>query len=65
MPTATSNLTLADNYINGQWVRSASSEWLDVTNPATGETIGKTPLSSEKEVDVAVQAASAALVKGK
>ena len=60
MPTATSNLTLADNYINGQWVRSASSEWLDVTNPATGEIIGKTPLSSEKEVDVAVQAASAA-----
>ena len=48
------------NYIGGQWTHSHTSEFLDVHNPATTETIVRVPLSSSKEVDEAVQAAHAA-----
>ena len=48
------------NYIGGKWKRSRSSEYLDVRNPATAETIVRVPLSSSEEVDEAVQAAQAA-----
>ena len=46
----------AANYIDGSWRRSGGGT-LAVTNPATGEEIGRTPLSSAAEVDLAVQAA--------
>jgi len=29
------------NYINGQWADSRASEWRDVVNPATGETLAQ------------------------
>ena len=48
------------NYIGGQWQRSSAVEELLVLNPATGEELGRTPLSSAAEVDVAVRAAAAA-----
>ncbi len=48
------------NYIGGVWQRSRASEFLDVRNPATTETIVSVPLSSRDEVDAAVQAAQAA-----
>src|SRR5437764_2783191 len=48
------------NYINGNWIHSQATEWLDVTNPATGEIIGQTPLSDAAEVAAAVDAAAAA-----
>ncbi len=48
------------NYINGQWTEAKISEWLDVINPATGEVIARTPLSSAAEVGAAVQAAAKA-----
>src|SRR5438270_6192325 len=48
------------NLINGEWVTSAAGNMLDVINPATGEVIARTPLSSAAEVGRAVQAASAA-----
>jgi malonate-semialdehyde dehydrogenase (acetylating) / methylmalonate-semialdehyde dehydrogenase len=60
MTVAAPPLTKVSNYINGQWVESRSSEWLDVTNPATGEAIAKVPLSSVNEVASAVEAAAAA-----
>jgi malonate-semialdehyde dehydrogenase (acetylating)/methylmalonate-semialdehyde dehydrogenase len=50
------------NYIGGTWRRSHSSEFLDVRNPATAETIVQVPLSSRDEVDEAVRAAQAAFV---
>jgi malonate-semialdehyde dehydrogenase (acetylating)/methylmalonate-semialdehyde dehydrogenase len=53
-------LTKVPNYVNGQWVESNASEWLDVVNPATGETIAHTPSSSVSEVNAAVEAAAAA-----
>src|SRR5579864_3548250 len=48
------------NYIGGKWKRSRASEFLDVRNPATGETMVRVPLSPPDEVDEAVQAAQAA-----
>ncbi len=48
------------NYINGAWVPSASSELLDVQNPATGDVLAQVPLSGASDVDQAVQAARAA-----
>jgi malonate-semialdehyde dehydrogenase (acetylating)/methylmalonate-semialdehyde dehydrogenase len=48
------------NYVGGQWQRSRSSEFLDVRNPATAETIVRVPLSSHDEVDEAVLAAQVA-----
>jgi malonate-semialdehyde dehydrogenase (acetylating)/methylmalonate-semialdehyde dehydrogenase len=60
MTTAAPTLTQVANYINGQWHESSASEWLDVTNPATGEVIARTPQSSAAEVAAAVDAAAAA-----
>src|SRR2546430_14407145 len=48
------------NYVNGTWKRSRASEFLDVRNPATAETMVRVPLSPPEEVDEAVQAAQAA-----
>ena len=48
------------NYINGTWAESTATEYLDVINPATGETLSQVPLSPINDVDSAVQAASAA-----
>ena len=60
MTVATATLTKVPNYVNGQWVDSKATEWLDVTNPATGEVIAQTPLSSAAEVAAAIDAAAAA-----
>jgi malonate-semialdehyde dehydrogenase (acetylating)/methylmalonate-semialdehyde dehydrogenase len=48
------------NYIDGQWVASTTHEYLDVINPATGEVLAQTPLSSEPDVAQAIEAAAAA-----
>jgi malonate-semialdehyde dehydrogenase (acetylating)/methylmalonate-semialdehyde dehydrogenase len=48
------------NYIQGAWRQSSSSDFLPVVNPATGEQLTRTPLSTKAEVDEAVQAAAAA-----
>ncbi|MFI5038795.1 MAG: aldehyde dehydrogenase family protein, partial [Solirubrobacterales bacterium] len=57
--TATRTL---DNYIAGQWTPvTDASDVLDVTNPATGETLARVPLSGWADLDAAVTAARAAL----
>ena len=48
------------NYIEGQWRDSAATEMLPVLNPATGEELGRTPLSPAAEVDQAATAAARA-----
>ncbi|HTS55965.1 MAG TPA: CoA-acylating methylmalonate-semialdehyde dehydrogenase [Terriglobales bacterium] len=53
-------ITKIPNYIDGQWVESNAAEWQDVTNPATGETIAKVPLSGVREVTRAIEAAAVA-----
>jgi len=48
------------NYIGGGYIDAAGPDFLDVTNPATGETISRVPLSGAAEVDRAVASAKAA-----
>ena len=60
--TATATRVL-DNYVGGAWVSPASTEALDVTNPATGETLARVPLSSAADLDAAVTAARAGLAE--
>src|SRR6266567_836605 len=51
------------NYIGGEWVGPAAADYLDITNPATGEPLGRVPLSGAREVDQAVAAAQTAFLK--
>src|SRR5215831_12842607 len=48
------------NYIDGEWLDSASGETFESTSPATGDSIGIFPKSSAEDVDRAVAAAKAA-----
>src|SRR5437762_2276456 len=49
--------TLLRNFIGGRWVKAQTTEFFDVHNPAIGEVIGRTPLSTSADVDAAVLAA--------
>jgi malonate-semialdehyde dehydrogenase (acetylating)/methylmalonate-semialdehyde dehydrogenase len=48
------------NYIGGEWLAVENADYLDLTNPATGESLGRVPLSTLSEVDAAVDAARTA-----
>ena len=47
-------------FINGEWVDSASGKTLDVINPANDEVIARVPASDAEDVDRAVEAADRA-----
>ena len=47
-------------FINGQWVDSASGKTLAVENPANGKVIANVPASDTEDVDRAVEAAATA-----
>lgn len=48
------------NFIDGRWVETRAREFLDVYNPARGEVIARTPLSTGEDLDAAVLAAKKA-----
>jgi malonate-semialdehyde dehydrogenase (acetylating)/methylmalonate-semialdehyde dehydrogenase len=48
------------NYVAGQWRTPVTTDCVAVTNPATGELLDQTPLSTPSDVDAAVRAAAAA-----
>src|SRR5882762_184671 len=52
------------NYINGQWVKSASGETFPVYDPSTEEVIAHVASASAADVDRAVEAARAAFDSG-
>jgi malonate-semialdehyde dehydrogenase (acetylating)/methylmalonate-semialdehyde dehydrogenase len=56
-------MTTLRNYIGGEWVQPQSADMLEITNPATGESLGRVPLSGARDVDQAVAAAQAAYGK--
>src|SRR4030088_1350445 len=60
MTVAAPPATKIPQFINGQWVESNASEWLDVVNPATAEVLGRVPISDAAEVTRAIDAAQAA-----
>ncbi len=53
---------LIENYIDGKWVSSTSTDILDIINPANQDVLAKVPLSTKNEIDHAVEAASTALI---
>ncbi len=42
------------HFIGGEWVDSTLKEWIEVENPATGETIASVPQGSAEDADRAV-----------
>ena len=48
-------------WIGGRAVSARTQRYGEVTNPATGEVIRHVPLGNAEDVDLAVQAATAAL----
>ena len=46
------------NYINGEFVKSESNEYIDVIEPATGETYGRVVDSNQNDVYKAIDAAN-------
>jgi malonate-semialdehyde dehydrogenase (acetylating)/methylmalonate-semialdehyde dehydrogenase len=60
MPIAHDSSALMRNYVGGTWVASSAADALHVLNPATGEPLATTPLSTPSEVAQAVDAASRA-----
>ena len=52
------------NYVNGQWVPSASGETFPVYDPSTEEVIARVAAANNADVDVAVKAARAAFDSG-
>lgn len=52
------------NYINGEWVKSASGETFENVNPAdTTDIVGRFPISNAEDVNAAVAAAKEAATK--
>ncbi|MDQ8734485.1 CoA-acylating methylmalonate-semialdehyde dehydrogenase [Paenibacillus sp. LHD-38] len=49
--------TTLKNWIGGQWVEASAEKYDNVYNPATEEILAQVPLSSEADVDAAVQTA--------
>ena len=60
MSTAIITEAKVPHFIDGQWVESQAREWSEIINPATGESLGKVPLSDAAEVTKAIDAAAAA-----
>jgi acyl-CoA reductase-like NAD-dependent aldehyde dehydrogenase len=53
-----------NNYIGGEWTRSASGEYFENINPAdTSDVVGRFPLSNEEDVNRAVEAAKNAATR--
>lgn len=50
-----------DLYINGEWIKPASGEYLDAINPATGEKIAEFATANNEDVDRAIEVPGNAL----
>ncbi|MBZ5201606.1 aldehyde dehydrogenase [Planomicrobium chinense] len=47
-------------YVNGKYIESTGTEWIDILNPATEEVISRIPKGTKEDVDKAVEAADQA-----
>jgi malonate-semialdehyde dehydrogenase (acetylating) / methylmalonate-semialdehyde dehydrogenase len=54
---AMTSLNVLRNFINGEWVDAKTKRFEAVPNPATGEELARTPISTKEDVEDAVQAA--------
>jgi len=58
-----SDMQTVRNFVGGEWLAPTPSNWQDLTNPATGEALGKVPMCGTTEVSEAVRAAREAFPK--
>jgi malonate-semialdehyde dehydrogenase (acetylating) / methylmalonate-semialdehyde dehydrogenase len=58
--TVTQPVSDLQNYFDGAWRKASGGETFEVTNPASGQLLARTPLSTKADVDAAVQSAAAA-----
>lgn len=56
---------LVPSFIDGEFVESLSSEWLEVTNPASNEVIAYVPCSTNAEMHAAIESAKTAFIDWK
>jgi len=52
-----------ENFIGGNFIGPLSGEFIDNTNPSTGEIVGQIPNSNKKDIDAAVKAAQKAFAE--
>ncbi|MEK9604053.1 MAG: CoA-acylating methylmalonate-semialdehyde dehydrogenase [Flavobacteriaceae bacterium] len=52
-------MNILKNYINSKWVKSSSTETIDVVNPASQDVLAKVPYGSAAAIDVATACESA------
>ncbi|HIH00949.1 TPA: aldehyde dehydrogenase family protein, partial [Thermoplasmata archaeon] len=45
------------NFVNGEWVESTTSKYLDIENPSTAKSIGQVPMTTADETKAAIEAA--------
>src|ERR1700675_4360199 len=62
--TATAEIRTYKNYVNGEWLASASGETFPVYDPSTEEVIAQVAAAGAADVDRAVKAARAAFDSG-
>lgn len=60
-----SEIRRLQNYINGEWVDSNTSNYESVINPATKEIIAYVPISTKEDIELAANAAKVAFEKWK
>ncbi len=53
-------MKILKNYVNGRWIDPENTGYIDVENPSTGKILAKSPLSTTKAVNDAINAAEAA-----
>jgi methylmalonic acid semialdehyde dehydrogenase len=56
----TEQSTVCENFINGEWQKTSSGRYLDVSSPHDGKVIGSVGMSTSEDIDAAVAAAKAA-----
>ncbi|MDV7354086.1 gamma-aminobutyraldehyde dehydrogenase [Rhodococcus oxybenzonivorans] len=56
------SIDVLQNYINGEFVASSTTETLDLINPVDESVVGRAPVSTKADVDAAVEAAERAFV---
>ncbi|MFQ5704675.1 MAG: CoA-acylating methylmalonate-semialdehyde dehydrogenase [Gemmatimonadales bacterium] len=49
--------TVLRNYVGGEWIQASGTDSLQITDPGTGEVLGRVPLSTADDVALAVDAA--------
>src|SRR5580692_10035558 len=62
--SATAGIRTYKNYVNGEWVASASGQTFPVYDPSTEEVIAEVAAAGAADVDLAVKAARAAFDSG-